>query len=145
MKLVDLSSKVYIYQTIQYEYTYDNLGNITEEKYREMAQGSSVFVDIITRKYIYDDLNQLIQESVHNSQVNCNNSANIQSCYVKTYQYDKLGNLTLQQTFKYKNTISLVRNISSPTPYANGNMILLYNGNKQYQDCLLYTSDAADE
>gem|GEM_PF-2195207 len=123
-----------VLKKIQYDYTYDSLGNITEEKYLEMAQGSSVFVDIITRKYIYDDLNQLIQESVHNSQVDCNNSANIQSCYVKTYQYDKLGNLTLQQTFKYKNTNSLVRNISSPTPYANGNMILLYNGNKQYQD-----------
>jgi RHS repeat-associated protein len=116
---------------IQYEYTYDNLGNIIEEKYREMAQGSSVFVDIITRKYIYDDLNQLIQESVHNTQVDCNNTANIHACYLKIYEYDKLGNLIRQKTLKYLNTTSLVK-VSALSSYSNGEMGFKYNGSNQY-------------
>lgn len=119
----------------QYLYEYDEIGNITQEKYRKFNPTTQVFYDVVTKKYYFDDLNQLVQESVYDTRVNCSLVADIDSCYIKTFDYDTQGNITAKKTFKYFSTNQHVIESSTPMPVSyeinsgNSDMFVYYNTN----------------
>ncbi len=123
---------------IAYTYTYDSLGNVESEVYKEDG------IPIVTREYMYDDNNQLIQEAVNDVNVNCNDVANIDFCYLKTYSYDLNGNMTSKKTFNYIDTNYLVveKDVQAyQTNYGSESMYVLYN-NHTYS--YVYSIDVGD-
>ena len=103
-------------------FEYDGNGNITKETRRSYVAGPSpqTHTDTVTR-YVYDDLNQLVQVSVND-------------VVTETYSYDNAGNITsfkgipLSYTdAQWKDLLTAVDN--QPITYdAIGNPLTYYDG-----------------
>lgn len=124
---------------VKYSYFYDELGNIELETIESNYDSIlNEYQKTITKQYIYDGLNQLLQESVHDSSVDCTNVANINACYLKTYDYDEMGNIQAQKTYKYMDTDAFVVDGSIPDAYeindGTSYMYVNYNGTHPYDD-----------
>jgi len=136
INLLTFEFQGYSYRNFQYSYTYDELGNFLSETYRTYNTTTFEYNDVVTKKYMYDDLNQLIQESLNDTRVDCSNVSNIDSCFIKTYEYDSLGNITSQKTYKYFNTTHFV--VEGPIPQSyetnigNSDMFVYYSGTNRY-------------
>ncbi|HEY8364535.1 MAG TPA: RHS repeat-associated core domain-containing protein, partial [Haloplasmataceae bacterium] len=78
---------------LQYEYTYDNIGNITNIKVYKNGNVKEEY------NYKYDNLNQLVREDVKNN--NIYSYCSISNCYTKYYYYDTHGNITDIKKFNY--------------------------------------------
>ncbi len=81
-------------RNIKYEYRYDSLGNIIEEKTSSFDSINGVYFVSSLKSYEYDDLNQLVTEDVL---FPTNQSAS----FTNIYYYDSRGNRTDVKTFLY--------------------------------------------
>jgi RHS repeat-associated protein len=127
-----------------YLYTYDGLGNIISETYQAINPATNLLTNVVTKEYLYDDINQLVQELVYDTRVDCSLIESIESCYIKTFDYDTRGNITSKKTFKYFSTDKHVIENSAPIPVAyeensgSSNMFVYYDTNHLY-NTTLYT------
>ncbi len=76
-------------QNVQYRYTYDNLGNITNTETGYQSPGASGYTydEANKTRYLYDDLNQLVMESRYDEDQSYR------------YYYDSYGNIREKQTY----------------------------------------------
>jgi RHS repeat-associated protein len=79
--------------TYKYSYYYDDLGNIVEYRYYE---NTSIRFKAL---YDYDELNQLIVESLRDYNVSVDVLSDTN--YTKYFEYDKKGNITSQKTYLF--------------------------------------------
>ncbi|MBI9009630.1 MAG: DNRLRE domain-containing protein [Tenericutes bacterium] len=117
------------FDDISYKYYYDNLGNITKEEYG--LNGTIV----VTKKYWYDDYNQLIQESSKDTRITTSNPDYYDYWYVKTYSYDVNGNIEIKKVFEYENTdyIVMEKTVNAyQTNTGSEQMYVQYNGSYSY-------------
>ncbi|MGD9909836.1 MAG: RHS repeat-associated core domain-containing protein [Candidatus Izemoplasmatales bacterium] len=117
------------YTDISYKYYYDSLGNITKEEYKENGSVQ------VKKEYVYDDYNQLIQESSRDYQYTTE-SAYENTNYSKYYYYDINGNIIDIREYGYG--ISDTVSPTIPSYYLSNNgsytAVMFYNGSNDYMD-----------
>jgi hypothetical protein len=118
---------------IQYAYSYDSLGNINQEIYREKTALETVFSPVITRNYYYDNLNQLFRAD-YRKHILLETTYDIMNRTVR-YKYDIRGNLTDIKEYLYgqSETIPLVIPPFSQVNVGWSQANMFYNGTNNYQ------------
>ncbi|MFA7106616.1 MAG: RHS repeat-associated core domain-containing protein, partial [Candidatus Izemoplasmatales bacterium] len=120
-------------QDFEYEYLYDELGNIIQDKYVYYDSNSQSNKSVI-KTYVYDNLNQIIQENSRDTSYS--SSTYSSTNYTKYYHYDIRGNITGIKSMKYGETEYVNPSIPSFFLRNNGtySASVFYNGNNDYQD-----------